>query len=137
MHAPLEHACGKWGEGMQREITLLGSTIGERFRGDPVRAADALGVRIVRRPSDRLVAAYRPGERPTVVLAPGVKATGWVAIGLAHHLLRHRGYPAYAYTSEGPAYPDTVAWREVQLFAREFLLRCRPNLVPFRACTPT
>ena len=121
MRGSLEQACGKWGEGMQREITLLGSVVGERFSGDPVRAADALGVRIVRRPSDTLTAAYRPGERATIMLAPAVQATGWVTIGLAHHLLRHRGYPVYAYTSEGPAYPDTVAWREVQMFAREFL----------------
>lgn len=131
MPSALEQVSGSRGEGMQREITLLGSILGERFHGDPVRAADAIGLRIVRRESDTLAAAYRPGTRPTIVLAPTVSATGWVAIGLAHHLLRHRGYPAYAYTNEGPAYPDTVAWREAQLFALEFLKQPRKQ-VAFR-----
>jgi hypothetical protein len=113
---------------MQREITLLASTLGQRFHGDPVQAADAIGLRIIRRRSDTLTAAYRPGDRPAVVLAPTELATGWVALGLAHHLLRHRAYPAYAYTKEGPAYPDTIAWREARLFALEFLKQPRKQI---------
>jgi hypothetical protein len=120
---------------MQREIQVFASTLAERF-GAPLTAADAIGLIVVRHTADRLVAVYVPGARPRLTLAFGARADHPVAVALGHHMLRHRSQLAYPYTAAGALYDAPREEEEAAMFAREFLPRCRPNLVPFRARTP-
>lgn len=121
---------------MLREITLIASTVGGRFNGQAINAADALGIRVLRRPADRLVAAYVParaaGAFATLLLAPTIPAERYVTLALAHHLLRHRSAPLYPYDADGPLYGSSREWWEAQVFAHRFQDQGRPNLVAFR-----
>lgn len=120
---------------MEREIRILASTLAERF-GAPLTAADAIGLLVVRHSADRLVAVYVPGVRPRLTLARGVSADHPIALALGHHMLRHRSQRAYVYADSGALYTAPREEQEAALFAREFLIHCRPNLVPFRARVP-
>lgn len=111
---------------MQREIVLLASTVGERFHGRAVDAADALGIVILRRAADRLRAAYTPGKPAVLVVAPTQPLERHSAIALAHHLLRHRSQAIYLYDERGPLYDAPREWFEAQFFAREFMAHTPP-----------
>lgn len=117
---------------MQREISLLAGTLGERFRGQPVDALDALGVMILRRQATRLRAAYTPGRPAILVVAPTQPLEKLAALALAHHLLRHRSQLVYPYDHDGPLYNSPREWWEAQMFTRAFLAQRRPAVDPLR-----
>lgn len=107
---------------------MLGDCVGLRFGGDPLKAADAAGIYVRFRdlPREMAVAYLHPTEQQkfgsiTVNRRAQQQRGRLVALGLAHHLLRHREHRPYTWSLEGPLSVDWRAEREAQQFADAFL----------------
>lgn len=121
------------------EVRLIADCIGECFRGDPVKIADAAGIFVRFREMDAPlgVVYYSPtAEAPAGSIIVNRHAANHrprlVALGLAHHMLRHREHRPYVWSLDGPIECD---WRS-EIEAREFaaaLLQRAPMLATRRA----
>lgn len=107
---------------------MLADCVGLRFDGDPLKAADAAGIYVRWRNLPRDVAVgyfYPTPEQPfgSIVVSRKVRQQRprLVALGLAHHLLRHRDRRPYTWSLEGPLDVDWRAELEAQQFAAAFL----------------
>jgi len=114
---------------------MLADCVGLRFGGDPLKAADAAGVYVRWRDLPRNIAVayfYPTPEQRFGSIVVSRRAHGQrprlVAIGLAHHLLRHREQRPYTWSLEAPIDVDWRAEQEAQEFAAAFLAT-----VPLRA----
>lgn len=107
---------------------MLAQALAGEF-GSPVRAADELRLYLRRAeldPADRAIflPPTRQAPRPALLLSP--KVAGWqreryIALAVAHHVLRHRALEAYHYGPDGPLFDALEDATEAEQFADVFL----------------